>query len=157
MSRVNFDCGTHPRPSCWSDFIVIAFLAVVTTPLLCQNQPTPIPNSDSTYQELRNLILAGEAVSVSNLTVKRDAGTFHFHSGTFCFVKPVQGRVTGAVFKGEGIFVLDPPIEIERKSLKLLTKEDEFSEKFTQLVIRFTDSTYDQIKQGGKYECCWVR
>lgn len=149
MSRVNFDCGTHPRPSCWSDFIVIAFLAVVTTPLLCQNQPTPIPNSDSTYQELRNLILAGEAVSVSNLTVKRDAGTFHFHSGTFCFVKPVQGRVTGAVFKGEGIFVLDPPIEIERKSLKLLTKEDEFSEKFTQLVIRFTDSTYDQIKQGG--------
>jgi hypothetical protein len=36
------------------------------------------------------------------------------------------------------------------KGLKLLTKEDEFSEKFEHLVLRFTDSTYDEIKQGGR-------
>jgi len=33
--------------------------------------------------------------------------------------------------------------------LKLFTKENEFSEKFEHLVLRFTDSTYDDIKKGG--------
>ncbi len=109
----------------------------------------PAPNSDPAYQQLRNLALSGEAVSVTNFELKRDAGTFHLHSGTVCFVTPVQGKVTGAVFAGEGNFVLDPPLESERKSLKLLTKEDEFSESFNHAVLRFTDSTYDDIKKGG--------
>src|SRR5215510_11336166 len=107
------------------------------------------PNSDPNYVALRNLTLGSEAVSVSNLKVKRDAGTFHLNSGTVCFVPPVNGKVTGAVFAGDGTFVLVPPTETERKSLKYLTKEDEFSEKFERLVLRFTDSTYDEIKKAS--------
>jgi hypothetical protein len=34
--------------------------------------------------------------------------------------------------------------------LKLLTKENEFSENFSQMALRFTDSTYDEIKKAGK-------
>jgi hypothetical protein len=117
--------------------------------LYAADTPVPGPNSDPTYQQLRNLTLSGEAVGVTDLTLKRDAGTFHLHSGTVCFVTPVEGVVTGAVFVGEGHFVLDPPLESERKSLKLLTKEDEFSESFNQAVLRFTDSTYDEIKKAG--------
>jgi len=97
---------------------------------------------------LRNLTLGSEAVSVSNLDLKREAGTFHLRSGTVCFVAPVAGRVTGAVFTGDGNFILDPP-DSEKGMLKLLTKENEFSENFSQLVLRFTDSTYDDIKRGG--------
>jgi hypothetical protein len=82
------------------------------------------PNSDPTYQQLRNLTLGHEAVSVSNLKLKRDAGTFHFRSGTICFGTPVNGKVTGAVFAGDGNFVLDVQDATERASLKLLTKED---------------------------------
>jgi hypothetical protein len=93
--------------------------------------------------------LSGEAVSVRNLELKRDAATFHLHSGTVCFVAPVEGQVTGAVFVGEGGLVLDPPQAEERNSLRLLTKEDEFSEKFERMVLRFTDSTYEDIKQAG--------
>jgi Peptidase family M1 domain len=111
--------------------------------------PAAGPNSDPTYQALRNLTLGGEAVSVSNYDLKRDAGTFHLKSGTVCFVAPVNGKVTGAVFAGDGNFVLDPPFAMERKSLKLLTKEDEFSERFEHLVLRFTDSTYEEIKSSG--------
>jgi hypothetical protein len=118
-------------------------------PLCAADNPATAPNSDPTYQQLRNLTLGGESVSVTNFELKRDAGTFHFHSGMVCFVAPVQGKVTGAVFVGDGNFVLDPPSASERQSLKLLTKEDEFSEKFTQAVLRFTDSTYDDIKKGG--------
>jgi hypothetical protein len=104
--------------------------------------------SDPTYQALRNLGLSSEAVSVNNLELKRDRGTFHLRSGTVCFVAPVAGKVTGAVFSGDGNFVLDPPVN-EIAMLKLLTKEDEFSENFSQMVLRFTDPTYDEIKKGG--------
>ena len=108
----------------------------------------PGPNTDPTYLALRTLGLSGEAVSVSNLELKRDAGTFHLRSGTVCFVAPVAGKVTGAVFAGDGNFILDPPAS-ERDMLKLLTKENEFSENFSQMVLRFTDSTYDEIKKAG--------
>src|SRR5208283_2278619 len=118
-------------------------------PLYAADTPAAGPNADPTYQQLRNLTLGGEAVSVSNFDLKRDAGTFHLHSGTVCFVTPVQGRVTGAVFVGDGTFVLEPTPESERRSLKLLTKEDHFSETFEHAVLRFTDSTYEDIKKGG--------
>ncbi len=59
------------------------------------------PNSDPTYQALRNLGLGTESVSVSNFDLKRDAGTFHLRSGTVCFATAVQGKVTGAVFTGD--------------------------------------------------------
>ncbi len=105
-------------------------------------------NSDPTYQQLRNVSF-GESISISNFDLKRDAARFHFRSGTICFVAPVQGKVTGAVFAGDGDMVLDVPVPGERASLKLLTKEDEFSEHFEQAVFRFTDSTYDELKKAG--------
>src|SRR5947208_13208744 len=66
-------------------------------------------NSDPIYQKLRNVGLSGEAVSVNALTLKRDAATFHLRTGTFCFLAPVDGKVTGAIFVGDGNLILDPP------------------------------------------------
>ena len=132
-----------------SRVLFAASILLGVLPLYAADIPAAAPNSDPAYQQLRNLTLSGEAVSVTNFELKRDAGTFHLHSGMVCFVSPVQGKVTGAVFAGEGNFVLDPPLESERLSLKLLTKENEFSERFNQAVLRFTDSTYDDIKKGG--------
>jgi len=127
--------------------LLAATLVLVGQAASAQNA-APGPNSDPTYQALRNLTLGGESVSVSNLELKRDAGTFHLRSGTVCFVAPVAGRITGAVFTGDGNFVLAPPAS-EAAMLKLLTKENEFSENFSQMVLRFTDSTYDEIKKAG--------
>jgi hypothetical protein len=134
----------HPAVVCHI-WLLVLFLAAV---LSAAQNAAPGPNSDPTYQALRNLTLGGESVSVSNLDLKRDAGTFHLHSGTVCFVPPVQGKVTGAVFVGDGTFVIAPPAA-ELGMLKLLTKENEFSENFTRLVLRFTDNTYDEIKKPG--------
>lgn len=105
--------------------------------------------TDASYAALRSLGLGNEAVSVSNFDLKRDAGTFRLKSGTICFASAVNGKVTGAVFTGDGIFLLNPPTEQERKSLKYLTKEDEFNERFERLVLRFSDSTYDELKKAG--------
>lgn len=131
--------------------IVLPALAVVYLLAAGQAQtPTASgPNSDPVYQQLRNISLGGEAVSVKDFELKRDAATFHLHSGTVCFVSPVQGKVTGAVFVGNGNLILDPPSLDEAKSLKLLTKENEFSEQFERLTLRFTDSTYEEIKKAG--------
>jgi hypothetical protein len=124
--------------------IVPAFLDKLVPPVAAQNGA----NSDPTYQALRNLTLGQESVTVNNFDLKRDAATFHLRSGTVCFAAPVQGRVTGAVFAGDGNLVLDAP-ESEKSMLKLLTKENEFSETFSQMVLRFTDSTYDEIKKSS--------
>jgi hypothetical protein len=106
-------------------------------------------NSDPVYQQLRNIGLGGEAVSVTNFELKHDAATFHLTSGTVCFVAPVNGRVTGAVFVGDGSLSLVPPTPDEARSLKRLTNEDQFNEKFDHLVLRFTDTSYEEIKKAG--------
>ena len=79
------------------------------------------PNADATYQQLRNLTLGTEAVSLSDVTLKKDAAHFQLNSGTVCFLSAVQGKVTGAVFVGEGRLLLTPPIPSEERSLSLLT------------------------------------
>jgi hypothetical protein len=127
--------------------LVVVSFALRAGPTLAQNAG-PAPNSDPTYQALRSLTLSGEAVSVSNLELKREVATFHLRSGTVCFVAPVNGKVTGAVFIGDGNLILNPPPS-ERGMLKLLTKEEEFSETFSQMVLRFTDSSYQDIKAAG--------
>jgi hypothetical protein len=123
------------------------FLGVPFT--AAQNPAPAAPNADPVYLQLRNIELKGEAYTVENIELKRDAATFHLRSGTICFVPPVQGKVTGAVFVGEGTMSLDPPVAEERRSLKLLTKSDEFAENFNHLVLRFTDATYDEIKKDA--------
>ena len=134
-------------------FLALMVVCLASRAAIAQT-PAPAPgvnpgaNNDPTYQALRNSALGGEAVSVSNLELKRDAGTFHLRSGVVCFIAPVAGKVTGAVFLGDGNLILNVP-DSEKSMLKLLTKEDEFSENFSQMVVRFTDSTYDDIKKAG--------
>jgi hypothetical protein len=110
----------------------------------------PSPNTDTDYLQLRNIALQTQSLTVDKITLKRDAATFQLNSGTICFVNPVRGKVTGAVFAGEGRLLLDPPVPSERASLSLLTKEQEYSESFDQLVLRFTDGTYEELKAAGK-------
>src|SRR2546423_2068545 len=108
------------------------------------------PNEDSVYRQLRQQgeaqDFAGEYASVNDLVLKRDAAAFTVHSGEVYFLPPVEGRVTGAVFVGEGEFSLTPPVENEKRSLSLFTGQPTITEQFTKLTLRFTDKTYEEIK-----------
>ena len=110
----------------------------------------PRPNSDPSYQSLRKQgkahDFAGEYARVSHLVLKRDAATFTLQSGELYFLPPVEGRVTGAVFIGEGELSLTPPVEWEQRSLALFTGEPTLTERFTKLTLRFTDKTYQEVK-----------
>lgn len=110
-------------------------------------------NDDLAYQRLRNLLkqpdtFSGEYASVSNLVLKRDVGIFTLRSGEIYFLTPVEGRQIGAVFVGDGEFYMKPPIDVEQKTLAIFTDSPEIKEQFTNLVIRFTDKTYGEIKQS---------
>jgi hypothetical protein len=106
-------------------------------------------NSNSSYQQLRTLLPGGDVISVKNLTLKRDAGIFTFLSGNIAFYDAVNGKVSGAVFIGEGHFHLTPPNAEERHNLAIFTENEEFDEDFDRVILRFTDSTAAELHKAS--------
>ncbi len=110
-------------------------------------QDKNLPDGQEIYQQLKNLELyPNQVASVQNLILKRDAGIFNFQQGKFYVLQPVLGKVTGAVFIGEGIFQFTPPTEIERYQLKKFTDTEILNARFSELYLRFTDSTFEELK-----------
>ncbi len=112
-------------------------------------EKNPKANSDPTYTSLRGIGLSGEYTSVEELTIKRDVASITFKEGQLCFLSPVQGLVTGAVFIGQGEFQMTPMLPIEQRHLSILTGSGSITDKFSKMVLRFTDSTYEEIKKAG--------
>lgn len=113
---------------------------------------TKFANSDPLYQKIRQNLniktLAGEVAVVNNLILKKDQGVFTLKTGEIYFLAPVEGRVTGAVFIGDGEFSLTPPVESEKKALAVFTEAPEIKETFSQLVMYFSDKTFDEVKNS---------
>jgi hypothetical protein len=118
-------------------------------------------NSNAIYQHLRSLLPGSEVIAVNNLELRRDAATFTFRHGDFAFYGEVNGKVTGAVFKGDGHLHITPPTAQERHSLSIFKKTEsildqteEFDEDFDKVVLRFTDSTATELRKAaaGKSE-----
>lgn len=106
-------------------------------------------NSNAIYQQLRGLLPGGDVVTVSNLQLHRDAAVFTFRSGGFAFFGEVNGKSTGAVFKGDGHFHVTPPTPQERHNLSLVTHSEQFDEDFDYAVLRFTDGTAAELRKAG--------
>ena len=104
--------------------------------------------SDAVYGQLRSLKINGETAPANGLTIHRDAATFIFNRGEFHFTEPVQGKVVAAVFIGDGEFRLDPPTAVEKRNLEIFVKDVPLAEPFSELVLHFTDSTYQEITHG---------
>jgi len=107
------------------------------------------PNANPAYQQLRGLLPGGETIAVKDLEIRRGAATFTFHQGSFAFYGQVNGKVTGAVFRGDGHVHVAPPSTQERHNLAILTHSEEFDEDFDQVVLRFTDATSAELHQAA--------
>lgn len=108
-------------------------------------------NTDAVYVQLRkksddSQSFSGSFATVNNLILKRDAATFTLRSGELYFLNPERDRITGAVFLGEGELTLAPPTTVEKNSLVIFTDGPALTEQFTELVLRFTDRTFEEIK-----------
>lgn len=129
--------------------LFVFFLAFTCAALHAQHSA----NSNATYQQLRDLMPGDDVITVSNLVLHRDAAVFTFKSGTIAFFPPVNGKVTGAVFIGEGHLHIDPPTDQERHNLiEMGRKSGTYAEDFDQAVLRFTDGTAEELRKasGGK-------
>jgi hypothetical protein len=116
--------------------IAICFQSVS---LYAQSSPKAI------YDQINAFSLNGGQANVSGLTLKRDRVVMTF-TGTFYFTSPVEGRVTGAVFIGQGTFRADvPPNLFEKANVKRLLGADNVTSTFTSAVLRFTDDTFNII------------
>lgn len=110
------------------------------------------PGSNASYVAIRSMALTGGTAAVSNLVLKRDRVTMTF-TGTFYFAAPVDGRVLGAVFVGQGTVKADtPPGRFDPENLKRLIGSDVIESDFKSVVLRWTDDTFDVIgaaRDGG--------
>src|SRR5256885_7598304 len=129
--------------------LVSFLLATIAAPALAASPAT----TDPVYAALRAAAPQGGTIAVSNLTLQRDVFTFHFQTGNFFFLTPVEGRTFGAVFVGSGRFELRPANEIERRHLAFVNRRktlETLSEPFESLVLLFTDRTADELKSHGQ-------
>jgi len=103
-------------------------------------------NTDSVYQQIRrNVDPNGAVATVDGLILQRDAATFKFNKGEIYFLAPV-GRVIGAVFIGDMEMSLVPPTAVEKRSLSRFSWDADAPQRFSRMVMRFTDQTFDEIK-----------
>ena len=134
------------RSRCPLVLCLVLFVAALGSASLEAQRP---PNSNAYYQQLRNLLPGGEVIAVHHLELKRDAAVFTFESGDISFYGEVNGKVTGAVFRGQGHLHVTPPTLEERHNLRILNHTEEFDEDFDQVVLRFTDKTAAELHQAG--------
>ena len=126
-----------------------AFLGIVSILITGQvfAQQTAQLENRLLYEALKEFKLQGTA-KVEELKLKRDRVEIEF-TGDFYFAAPVNGRVTGAVFIGEGTFhAPPPPIAFEHENLVRLLGKETVDSNFKTAVLRFTDDTFDIIGKG---------
>lgn len=109
---------------------------------------TPAGPADPVYGELRNATVQ-ESVIAENIVLQRDSGEITLKSGTISFLTPAMGKVTGAVFRGEGEFTLDPALPSEAIFLAGTYGMLEVRESFKEAVFFFTDGTYEELRGAG--------
>jgi hypothetical protein len=129
--------------------IRVAFAVALALLLSCA---TASAAADPAYTALRAARPSGPGVSVQNFTLVRDVMRFRFEKGVFQFAQPVEGRVTGAVFVGEGSWELNPANDGERRALAVHTGEKGFeilTDRFDEVVLLFTDGTEAEIRGAG--------
>ena len=111
--------------------------------------PPKPPNANVLYLALRGRTPNGPSFSVKDLKLRRDAGVFTFSSGTVTLFSEVNGKVTGAVFVGEGSLHVEPPSAMEKRQLKAVMKTEVLDQRFTTAVLAFTDGTGAELRKGA--------
>jgi hypothetical protein len=84
---------------------------------------------------------------IRDITIRRDVLTIALNRGAIAFLEPINGKVTGAVFIGNGEIVAIPPDPIEKEQVYKFTGTPILNEIFETAILRFTDDTYEEIKK----------
>ena len=123
---------------------IIKFLSGILFLFMAVSLPAQDIGGQAFYDALKKFELRGKA-SVSNLTLRRDRAEMTF-TGDFYFAAPVNGKVAGAVFVGNGTFKADaPPISYEKEAIQRFLNSESAESDFKTAVLRFSDDTMNVI------------
>lgn len=124
-------------------FAAVFCLLLLPTAFAAAQKSENTADGKTLYNELKAFSLTGGTAEVSGLVLKRDRADITF-TGTFYFAAPVNGKVTGAVFVGQGNFRAEVPSSIfEKNNVKRLLDADVVESDFKTAVLRFTDDTFE--------------
>ena len=122
--------------------VLVACFCATTSAFAQENSPE---QAKDFYDKLKTFALSGVSTSVHGLILSRDRAQMSF-DGTFYFAAPADGRVTGAVFIGDGKFSAEiPPSDFEKENVKRLLGADIIESDFKTAVFRFSDDTFEKI------------
>jgi hypothetical protein len=82
---------------------------------------------------------------VRDAAITRPNLNLTFESGTLAFTEDICGRITGALFEGDGEILLRPPNRVERGSMALFTGMAILEEEFSSAYLRFNDDTAERL------------
>jgi hypothetical protein len=100
------------------------------------------------YQALNELRPDGTRVyTVHQIAIRRDVVNLTFVEGKLAFIQPLGGRITGAVFTGEGRVFATPRGRGERQSLAQFLGLPMLDVGFSKIILRFTDDTAAEIQK----------
>ena len=114
--------------------------------LLCYGATSAESETDKILVQLSNVRLdKNQIYRVRDMTIRRDTLAVSFNRGVIAFTEPIAGRVTGAIFLGDGQVLAIPTDPLEKQQLHRFTGSPLLNEKFSAAVMRFSDGTYDEI------------
>lgn len=118
-------------------------LAVVLFAACSFGQTTPQGPAAKLYSDLSNVGLDQKQVyNVRGAALDREDMHIAIDDGAIAFTESVNGRITGALFEGEGTVLIVPPNQVERHSLGMFTDSAVLNQSFTKAYFRFDDSHF---------------
>ena len=119
--------------------VCIVVLVLVSASAIAQEAATS--KDKDLYNQLKAFSLTGGVRQLKGVVLKRGRAQITLE-GTVYLSQPVDGKITGAVFIGEGKFIAEPPNdEFEKANVKRLLGNDVIDSDFKTAVFRFTDDT----------------
>ena len=88
---------------------------------------------------------------ITNLTIKRDRGTFFLKDGIAVQCLDIAGGRHALEFSGTGEFTMSFPDDIERQQYRRFTERDSAVIPFTELALFFADSTLEEISRSFRF------
>jgi len=96
--------------------------------------------------QLHNIkVDANQVYALRRAQLTRDHLKLFFTHGYIGFFTPAAGKITGAVYVGEGEILLIPPTRVEKESLARFIHAPILEEQFGTAILRFTDQTAKEL------------
>jgi hypothetical protein len=139
----------HARVHAGIPFLAFALLAgaLHNAPAGAQTAPDPL----ELMKQLNGVTLDPSKVYViRGCHLARSRMTLYLNRGFVAFMKPVDGRITGAVFWGEGEVLMVPPDGPEKRNLAHFTHTPILEENIDSAYLRFSDQTAEELLEASR-------